>query len=87
MENKKEYTKKVEMLLMADDRSEVTSCKYDKIQHNEVVEIVYKGGYTVKINVTANSQSAILKEVVREVYEDGAMGAFYHGFPEEEAAV
>ncbi len=88
MENKKEFTKQLENLLVFDnDRNDVESCKYDRKPNLEVVEIKYRGGYTVRINVTANSQGAILKEVAREVYGDGAMGAFFHGFPGEEAAV
>lgn len=88
MENKKEFTKQLENLLVFDnDRNNVESCKYDRKPNLEVVEIKYRGGYTVRINVTANSQGAILKEIVREVYDNGAMGAFYRGFPEEDAAV
>lgn len=88
MENKKEFTKQLENLLVFDnDRNEVESCEYSAVPRHEIVEIKYRGGYTVRINVTANSQGAILKEVAREVYGDGALGAFYRGFPEEEAAV
>ena len=88
MENEKEFTKQLENLLVFDnDRNNVESCKYDRKPNLEVVEIKYRGGYTVRINVTANSQGAILKEIVREVYDNGVMGAFYRGFPEEDAAV
>ena len=84
MEDKKGYTKRVESLLFADPRSEVDSCNYTG-GHPEVVEIRFIGGYTVKINVTHNSLWAILNEITREVYGDGAHGAFYRGFPEVEA--
>ena len=84
MEDKKGYTEQLEALLMADDRSEVISCKYDKKPGLESVEIVYKGGYTVRINVTANSLGAILKEVAKEVYSNGAIGTFSRGFPQDE---
>lgn len=88
MENKKEYTQMIEALLRADERSDVAVCEYTKDGHNEVVTIIFKGGYTVKINVNCNSFGAILKEVAREVYDDGAFGTFFRGWPEdgEEAA-
>lgn len=88
MENKKEYTQMIEALLKADERSDVAVCKYTKDGYKEVVTIIFKGGYTVKINVNCNSFGAILKEVVKEVYDNGAFGAFFRGWPEdgEEAA-
>ena len=87
MEDKRGYTQQLEELLKADERSKVTSCEYRKNSMIEVVEIVYDGGYTSRINVTCNSLGAILKEVAKEVYGDGATGTFYRGFPEEEAAI
>lgn len=84
MENKKEYTKMIEALLKADERSDVASCEYTKDGHSEVVTTIFKGGYTVKINVNCNSLGAILKEVVKEVYDNGAFGTFFRGWPEDE---
>lgn len=89
MENKTEFTQMIEALLRADDRSDVVVCEYAKNGHSEVITIIFNGGYTVKINVNCNSLGAILKEVVKEVYDNGAFGTFFRGFPEdeEEAAV
>lgn len=88
MENKKEFTQMIEALLRADCRSDVVVCEYTKEGHNEIVTIIFKGGYAAKINVNCNSLGAILKEVVREVYGDGAFGTYFHGWIDdgEEAA-
>ena len=82
MEDKKGFTKDLSNLLRSDDRSGVTSITYE-LEYDpciEVVTIKYKGGSTAKIDVTCNSLGAILKEIVREVYEDGAIGTYFRGF-------
>lgn len=84
MENKKAYTEIIEKLLLEDERSEVKSCSYRSNSYIEVVEIVFRGGNMVRINVSANSLGAILHEVCREVYGSGATGTFYKGFQKEE---
>ena len=40
----------------------------------EIVRIHASNGYVTSINVTGNSKVAILKEVVDEIYGDGAYG-------------
>ena len=83
MENKTEFTQMLEDVLRADDRSQVNSCTYSNengFDRTEYVTIKFKGGYTVKINVTANSLGAIMKEVAAEVYGNGATGTCYRGF-------
>ncbi len=84
MENKKAYTEIIEKMLLEDERSEVKSCSYRSNSHIEVVEIVFRGGNMVRINVSADSLGAILQEVCREVYGSGATGTFYRGFQKEE---
>ncbi len=84
MENKKAYTEIIEKMLLEDERSEVKSCSYRSNSHIEVVEIVFRGGNMVSINVSADSLGAILQEVCREVYGSGATGTFYRGFQKEE---
>lgn len=86
MEDKKGFTKDLSNLLRSDDRSGVKSITYemDNEKQLEIVTIKYDGGSTAKINVTCNSLGAILKEVVREVYEDGAIGTYFRGFDTSE---
>ncbi len=84
MENKKAYTEIIEKLLIEDERSEVKSCGYRSNSYAEVIEIAFRGGNVVRINVSCNSLGAILQEVCREVYGSGATGTFYRGFQKEE---
>ena len=89
MENKKEYTQMLEAILKADERSQVVKCEYSNdngFDRTEYVTIVFKGGYMVKINVSANSLGAIMREVAAEVYGSGATGICYRGFCEEVTA-
>ena len=85
MEDKKGYTERIEQLLRADPRSDIKECGYTKEDEKEVVYLIYNSGYSVLINVNCNSLGAILTEVVREVYNNGATGTYYRGFPDEEA--
>jgi len=91
MEDKRKWTKDVESLLKTDNRAEIVSIDYarnDPGQHvpEEVVRIRYKGGAVADINVTFNSLGAILKEIVKEVYDQNATGTFFRGFLDEEVA-
>lgn len=86
MENKAAYVELIEAILLADDRSHVTSCVYSNengFDRTEYVTIWYKGGAMAKINVSANSLGAILKEVAAEVYGNGALGRVFYGFPKD----
>ena len=85
MEDKKSYVKMIELILKADDRSDIAKCTYIKSETLEEVRLLYNCGYKVRINVTANSLGAILKEVAREVYGSGAVGTFYRGSISEKA--
>lgn len=73
-EDKKTWTRMCGVLLSEDYRSYVQKCEYSKTDWGEVVTITYKSGDTTRINVNGNSQGAILHEIVREVYGDGAIG-------------
>lgn len=81
MEDKRLWTKEVETLLKKDVRSYVQSLDYSiETKGNwkrEVVTITYNCGSEQKINVSGNSLGAILHEIVREVYGQGAIGRIY----------
>lgn len=81
MEDKRLWTKEVETLLKKDDRSDVQSLEYSIETKGrwkrEVVKITYNCGSEQKINVSGNSLGAILHEIVREVYGQGAIGRIY----------
>ena len=74
MEDKKTWTREVGELLKKDKRSYLEECEYYKEHDTEIVKLVFKDGDAVRINVSCNSLSAILHEIVREVYGDGAYG-------------
>jgi len=81
MEDKAKWTKVVEDLLKKDKRSYVQSLEYSvDTKHGwtrEVVKITYNDGSETKINVSGNSLGAILHEIVREVYGQGAIGRIF----------
>ena len=76
--DKMSWVEQISNLLKSDKYSEVQEVQYtadpDRTWISEVVRIVYVGGGIVDINVTFNSNGAILKEVVAEVYGGGAIG-------------
>lgn len=69
-------------LLSNDPRNSVKQITYT--DRYEVVEIEYESGYMARINVTANSLGAILREIVAEVYGPGSLGTFWRGFRKKE---
>lgn len=81
MEDKRLWTKEVETLLKKDDRSYVQSLDYSiDTKHGwsrEVVTVKFNCGSEQKINVSGNSLGAILHEIVREVYGQGAIGRIF----------
>ena len=81
MEDKRKWTKEVEALLKKDDRSYVQSLEYSiDTKHGwsrEVVTVTFNYGSEMKINVSGNSLGAILHEIAREVYGQGAIGRIY----------
>lgn len=81
MEDKAKWTKEVEELLKKDERSYVDSLEYSIETKGrwkrEVVKITYNCGNETKINVSGNSLGAILHEIVREVYGQGAIGRIF----------
>lgn len=81
MEDKAKWTKEVEELLKKDERSYVRGLGYLIEKKNgwkrEVVKITYNCGSEQKINVSGNSLGAILHEIVREVYGQGAIGRIF----------
>ena len=72
MERKNEFVEKLGDLLRVDDRSEVEDLYYGTGytdgDFNEIVVIVFKGGFRKAVNVTGDSCKAIAEEVIREAY-------------------
>jgi len=90
-EEKKEFIAALETALRMDRRSGVESIKYatdiwfEDILYEEVVTIYFKGGAYKLINVTANSNGANAKEIIKEVYDSECkpVGLLFYGFEEE----
>lgn len=77
MTNKMHYIDAIEKLLKLDDRNTVETITYARPEDglaDEVAIITYKGGHTVVINISGNSNLANLKEIVKEVSGEGAQG-------------
>lgn len=47
---------------------------HDEERNLEFIDIVFTDGSISRINVTINSHEANIKEIIREVYGDGAIG-------------
>ena len=78
-DGKAEFVKAVADLLRKEPRCGVVDIRYEHNFQNtntEVIGIAYLGGHISKVNVTGNSNGAILKEIVAEVYGEGAFGRF-----------
>lgn len=71
---KEQFVEAMEKALLLDKYNGVESCKYYNCEIWEFIRIDYKGGYTVDINTSANSNGANAKEIIAEVYGDGAVG-------------
>jgi len=90
-ENKKKFTEAMSTAMVIDqDRSGVKSIEYitdvnvkeepyNGELYKEIVRIEYIGGLVTLINVEANSNGAIAKEIISEVYGDGAVGTLNTG--------
>ena len=55
---KEQFIEAMEKALLLDKYNGVESCKYYKRENWEFIRIDYKGGYTVDINTSANSNGA-----------------------------
>ena len=68
------FVKHIEMLLDFDKKNNQVDCLQYKVDYqsdncyDEYVDVVYVNGATKKLLVTGNSNGAILKEIVKEVY-------------------
>lgn len=71
---KEKFIEAMENALLLDKYNGVESCKYYKYESWEFIRIDYKFGCTVDINTSANSSGANAKEIIAEVYGDGAIG-------------
>ena len=68
------FIEAMEKALLLDKYNGVESCKYYKHENWEFIRIDYTNGYTVDIITSANSNGANAKEIIAEVYGDGAIG-------------
>lgn len=71
---KERHVKEIGELMSKDLNSCVKSADYVHVGVSEYVQITYRNGESVYINVTINSLGAIHKEMVSEVYGSGAFG-------------
>lgn len=71
---KERHVKEIGELMAKDPESGVASADYVKAGVSEYVQITYRSGESVYVNVTINSIGAIHKEMVSEVYGSGAFG-------------
>lgn len=94
-EEKKAFVKALSDALKIDKGSGVKSIKYitsvkakersyDEDLYEEIVRIEYIGRFVTLINVEANSNGAIAKKIISEVYGSGDAGLIFYGADEEE---
>ena len=65
---KRNYIARLSLLLSSDYRSEVEKVQYAPEGYDEYVEITFRGGHVVRVDVTADSCGAIYKEIGQAVY-------------------
>lgn len=73
-EEKRTFIHAMRYALRLDPRSGVRDIELIKDEERamEIIIILFKGGYTVRINATKNSNGANAQEIMREVYGSGA---------------
>lgn len=71
---KERHVKEIGELMAKDLDSDVKSADYVRVGVSEYVQITYRDGESVYINVTINSLGTIHEEMVSEVYGSGAFG-------------
>lgn len=77
---KRDFVKALEKAILSDSCSYVKSIDYDYRKNElprEIITITYKNDRTARINVDINSNGANAKEIIAEVYGDGAIGRMY----------
>jgi hypothetical protein len=77
IKEKRDFIKALEKAILTDDRSDVEYIDFiykQTVFPKELIAITFKGGCTAYINAEINSNGANAKEIVREVYGEGAMG-------------
>ena len=74
IEEKRKFIHALRDALRLDPRSGVIDIELIKDEERamEIIIILFKGGYTVRINATTNSNGANAQEIMREVYGSGA---------------
>ena len=88
-EKKKEFVDALSDALKIDSRSGVKSIEYatdvwfEDVLYEEVVQVNYESGAFELINVTANSNGANAKEIIKAVYGGNPVGFLVCGVEEE----
>lgn len=74
IEEKRKFIYALRDALRLDPRSGVRDIELIKDEERamEIIIILFRGGYTVRINTTKNSNGANAMEIMREVYGSGA---------------
>lgn len=76
---KRDFIKALETAIKSDRCSYVKSIDYEYRENDlprEIVTITFKNDRTVNINVEINSNGANAKEIIAEIYGNGAHGRF-----------
>lgn len=76
---KRDFIRALETAIKADRCSYVQSINYEYRENDlprEIVTITYMNGRAVNINVEINSNGANAKEIIAEIYGNGAHGRF-----------
>ena len=74
LDEKMRFVRRIETLLAFDQKNNNVDCLQYKVEfqndncYDEYVKVVYENGNEKPLLVTGNSNGAILKEIVKEVY-------------------
>jgi len=74
LDEKMRFVRRIETLLAFDQKNNNVDCLQYKVDfqkddcYDEYVKVIYENGNVKPLLVTGNSNGAILKEIVREVY-------------------
>lgn len=64
MEDKKKFLKALEGLLkMTRDQADLDHIEYEIARAEEAAVLVYDGGFTRKVNITGDSEMAIIRDI------------------------
>lgn len=64
-ENKRRFVEKLREALIMVDRFDIADIVYSRMNSKEIIEVTYNSGYTKKLNVTGDSEYAIIIDISR----------------------